>query len=277
MYVVVHGSAARYVLSKKQAVRTPADVDVIFADGSKAEAARVASAWAESHGLGHLPMDLKHTYTGHSSLSGGQEAIRVPVPWSKSNGHALVLGAEVTVEWEEVQHLSSLIRSELPDEQLRAEAARGYFRLTVVPTPGEKGEWDDYIEGLTALRNSAAKHPRAWSVIRESAPWGRDVDQLMAQGCTPDPEWASRLQGGSPAAADGAVVIALTKRGIEQPYCDWPQPGETRPWPRGLALTRDAQHRREIARQGVAEFATLPTLAQALGMGGGGHATTPGP
>ncbi|MCZ1012169.1 hypothetical protein [Streptomyces lydicus] len=238
----------------------------------------MACAWAESHGLGHLPLDLKHTYAGRSSRSGGQQAIRVPVPWSKSNGHVIVLSAaEVAVEWEEVQHLSSLVRSELPDRQLRAEAARGYFRLTVVTAPGEVGEWDDYIEGLTALRNSAAKHPRAWSVIRESAPWGREVDQLMAHGCTPDPQWAGRLQGGSPAAAGGAVVIALTKRGMEQPYGDWPQPGQTRPSPRGLALTRNAQHRREIARQGAAEFATLPTLAQALGLGGEGPTTTPTP
>ncbi|PNE43446.1 hypothetical protein [Streptomyces noursei] len=267
MHVVVHGNAARYALSIGGTARRPRDIDVAYAGGDEDQAAELAAAWAEQQGLSHLPLDLKPAYSSRLNPRGRDE-INIPVPWTQDNGYAVMLGDEVTVAWQEVRSLSSLTRSELPDEQLRHEARRGRFRLAVLAPKG--GEWEEYIEGLRALRNATDKYPHAWAAIRSAVAWGRDVDRILTEGINPDPKWRGHLEAGSPWAAGGAIVISLAPQGITQPYGDWPGPGETRNWPQGIALTPAARRRRHLARLHAARFATLPTLAQALGLGGEG-------
>lgn len=266
MHVVVHGNAARYALSTGGTVRRPADIDVAYAGVGEDQAAELAAAWAERQGLSGLPLDLKPAHSSRLNPKGPDE-IDIPVPWSKDNGYAVVLGGEVTVVWKEVRRLSSLIRSELPDEQLQQEARHGRFRLTVLTSVGN--EWEEYTEGPTALRNAIGKHPHAWKVVRSAAPWGQAVDQILTQGINPERKWRNRLESGSPWAVAGDLVIKLVPQGVTQPYADWPRPGETLNWPRGMALTPTARRRRHLARLHAAQFATLPTLAQALGLGGG--------
>lgn len=63
--IVVFGSAARFVASHYTA-RTPHDVDVAYANCTPEEAIAAATEWAESHGLGGLPVDAHELERGYS-------------------------------------------------------------------------------------------------------------------------------------------------------------------------------------------------------------------
>lgn len=54
--IVIFGSAARFAASRHTA-RQPRDIDVAYANCASEEAIAAAAEWAESHGLGGLPID----------------------------------------------------------------------------------------------------------------------------------------------------------------------------------------------------------------------------
>lgn len=63
--IVIFGSAARFAASRYTA-RQPRDIDVAHAGCTPEEAVRAATAWAESHGLGGLPVDAHELERGYS-------------------------------------------------------------------------------------------------------------------------------------------------------------------------------------------------------------------
>ena len=63
--IVIFGSAARFVASHYTS-RQPCDVDVAYANCTPEEAVTAATEWAESHGLGGLPVDAHELERGYS-------------------------------------------------------------------------------------------------------------------------------------------------------------------------------------------------------------------
>lgn len=211
--VVVHGSAARHHLTGLPQGQHPRDVDVVYAHTSHDDAATTARRWADTHGHHGLPLDLKPTAHCRDSH------ITVPAPWDEANGHAVHLTPGARVTWQVHHTLPALIRSELPPRQIAAIAAREAWRLTVSGPDADADGWDTYIEGLTALRAAAHKHPQAWAAVVSATRWGREIDYLLQHGPDIQPEHAPGLAAGSPVAAGpGAVVVALSAAGIRQPY-----------------------------------------------------------
>lgn len=205
--VVVFGSAA------DPGERRPGDIDVAYT-GPRELAEPFVAEWARLHGREGLPVDW------HRAQHGPAGDIQLPAPWGQP-GHAVVLHdrpGHTAVSWRSVFGLASCIRAHGTDpEHMRQLLGGRSWRLTVVPAPGEAGEWDEYVEGLTALRSATAKHPLAATVLEEF--WGPLMQRLLAEDPRPQPSALGELTVGSPMAAGGAIVITLHPDGrVEQPY-----------------------------------------------------------
>lgn len=204
--VVVFGSAA-------DPGTQPRDIDVVYT-GPRELAEPLVAEWARLHGHEGLPVDW------HTARYGPTGDIQLPAPWGQP-GHAVVLHdrpEHTPVSWRPVYGLASCIRAHGQDyAPLKRLLSSQPWRLTVVPAPGEDGEWDGYVEGLTALRSATAKHPAGAEVLVDL--WGPLMQRLLVEDPQPQPSAHKDLAAGSPMAAGGALVITLQPDGtIVQPH-----------------------------------------------------------
>ncbi|MCE7081138.1 hypothetical protein [Streptomyces sp. ST2-7A] len=203
--VVVYGSAA------DPTVTHPGDIDVAHT-GPRETAEPLVAEWARTHGREGLPIDWHPAHPTHDNLT-------LPTPCN-TPGHATILSGDVTITWQPLTGLTSQIRAHGHHPKhlrTRLTAPGPPWRLAALPGPRDTGRWDDYIEGLTALRSAVAKRPPARAVLLDL--WGPLLGRLLDQDPTPDPDALAELTAASPAAADGAVVLAFHPGGtIGQPY-----------------------------------------------------------
>ncbi|MFI1204808.1 hypothetical protein ACH4VR_36170 [Streptomyces sp. NPDC020883] len=220
--VLVHGSAAQYVTTGTLPEgHSPRDIDVIHAYGDDPEqVTALARAWANQHDLNDLPLDITAEHTGlhHTQLE-------VPVPWNETNGYAVPLTSDANPSWAPRRGLPALLRSRLPIEEIVRIATRQEWpwRIAVInDRPADNGI-NDYVDGLVALGNAAAKNPQAWQAVIAAAPWGRELDYLIRHGVSLKVEHVEALYGGNPGMANWQIVITLSQTGMGQQYASWAQ------------------------------------------------------
>lgn len=174
---------------------TPRDIDVAFA-GDKQRAVAAAQEWAEKRGLGGLPIDAHRANHGWSHLT-------LPVPcWTEGRYEALYGAPEVY--WERHHGLAAHIRAyQDPDELSRRLGEIRHFPIAVVPAPGERGDFQDYTEGLLALRSALEKNPAARGVVARRWPL---LERLLEQE---SPGFRFKNRRTVIARSSGAVVLVL--------------------------------------------------------------------
>jgi len=144
--IVIHGSTLKFPATAR-------DVDVIYV-GDRDEALRMAHAWAISHGLGHLPLDMHEA---------AERCVIVPcVPGAEAPYEVIAGTSTITVE---VFHgIASFIRAPLSAEAAHAAITEGWrirFALGDLTHPSDGSrEWSGYVDGRTAIA-SAIRHALA--------------------------------------------------------------------------------------------------------------------
>ncbi len=143
---VIHGSALT-------SPTTARDVDVIYV-GHRDEALRVARAWAEARGLGHLPLDM------HVAQ---YDAVVVPCVPGASAPFEVIAG-DARCELRQYSGIASAIRARVPAAEAHAAITAGWrirFALGDLSHPSDGArDWTGYVDGRTALA-SAIYHARA--------------------------------------------------------------------------------------------------------------------
>lgn len=178
----------------------PGDIDVAF-HGDETEAARLAVAWADQHGLSGRPLDLHP--------QGAGDSITLPAPCGQ-RGPYEALGGEAAVRWRDVWTLAAYVRAYGGDQRTLVRALTGtWFRLTLAPGARDTSahDWDWYVGGLPGLRSAVAKNPGAAHVLTMCWPI---LGRLLAEDPAPSEADLQRLRDGSASASGGAVIAIFT-------------------------------------------------------------------
>lgn len=211
-FIVIHGSAVKFVADKTTTL--PRDVDVVYGGNfSEADAIAAAKDWVKKNDLpASLPIDCQRQH-------GWEDKVYLPVPCETSLLRYEVVVGEVEIVASVFKGLASYIRAyghnadELQQQILKVNS----LRLGIIPKKGGNktswGDWDDYVQGPTALR-SAIRHSSDWQRILELLPFGLILDRLTTEDPRPkNKNFLKALEYGSPESSPALEIVFFWEEG----------------------------------------------------------------
>lgn len=194
---------------------SPGDIDVAYRGEWREEDEALVRAWTAERGL-----RSSLTIDAHRDCGRGDWVLHLPRVREDESPPFVMLRGTCTVQYVTHYALPSRIRAARSAEELAAvldapnllqnrlalcERAEGVDYL---------GEWADYTQGITALRNAIAKCAAWTPTIAACA----KIERLLVRGLAPASK--KKLRGGASAGSPNVNCI-VTSRGIEPIHGDF--------------------------------------------------------